>query len=153
MNTIYLVVKKYKWYIIAWFLLNIFQATFTNLHYDEAYYWIYSKILSWGYFDHPPMVSITTKLGDLISHSSLGIRTISILMGTIVLIGILKLIDNKKNKINPFFFIISFPLISSHIAGFLTLPDASLCFFLYYFYLLIKNIFLMNQKLMLLFFL
>ena len=100
MNTIYLVVKKYKWYIIAWFLLNIFQATFTNLHYDEAYYWIYSKILSWGYFDHPPMVSITTKLGDLISHSSLGIRTISILMGTIVLIGILKLIDNKKNKIN-----------------------------------------------------
>ena len=106
-----------------------FQATFTNLHYDEAYYWIYSKILSWGYFDHPPMVSITTKLGDIISHSTLGIRIISILMGTSVLIGILKLIDNTKNNINPFFFIISFPLISSHIAGFLTLPDASLCFF------------------------
>ena len=129
MDSIFIVIEKYKWYLTLWFLLNILQATYTNLHYDEAYYWIYSKILNWGYFDHPPMVSITTKLGDIISHSTLGIRIIPILMGTIVLVGILSLIDNKKNKINPFFFIISFPLISSHIAGFLTLPDASLCFF------------------------
>ena len=146
MNTIFLVVEKYKWYIVAWFLLNVFQATFTNLHYDEAYYWIYSKILSWGYFDHPPMVSITTKLGDIISHSTLGIRIISILMGTIVLIGILKLIDNKKNNINPFFFIISFPLISSHIAGFLTLPDASLCFFFILFLFAYKKYLLDESK-------
>ena len=153
MNTIYLVVKKYKWYIIAWFLLNIFQATFTNLHYDEAYYWIYSKILSWGYFDHPPMVSITTKLGDLISHSTLGIRTISILMGTIVLIGILKLIDNKKTKLTPSF-LLSHSLLYHHILlDFLHYLMPHYAFFLYYFYLLIKNIFLMNQKLMLLFFL
>ena len=50
MNTIYLVVEKYKWYVIAWFLLNVFQATFTNLHYDEAYYWIYSKNFKLGLF-------------------------------------------------------------------------------------------------------
>ena len=103
------------------------------------------KILSWGYFDHPPMVSITTKLGDIISHSTLGIRIISILMGTSVLIGILKLIDNTKNNINPFFFIISFPLISSHIAGFLTLPDASLCFFFILFLFAYKK-YLLNES-------
>ena len=34
MNTIFIVIEKYKWYIVAWFLLNVFQATFTNLHYD-----------------------------------------------------------------------------------------------------------------------
>ncbi|MEO1300378.1 MAG: glycosyltransferase family 39 protein, partial [Cyanobacteria bacterium J06636_16] len=31
--------------------------------FDEVYYYMYSRQLSWSYFDHPPMVALTTGLG------------------------------------------------------------------------------------------
>ncbi len=31
--------------------------------FDEAYYYLYSRYLSWSYFDHPPMVALTTGVG------------------------------------------------------------------------------------------
>ena len=133
------IISKYKWFLIAWFLINIIQASFTNLHYDEAYYWLYSKILNWGYFDHPPVIALISKIGDTISHSTLGLRSVPILMGIIVLIGILKLADNKSNGLNLFLYVISFPLVTSHIAGFLALPDAGLCFFFILFLFIYKK--------------
>ena len=38
-------------------ILNLLQANFTELIFDEAYYWHYAKNLTFGYFDHPPMVA------------------------------------------------------------------------------------------------
>ncbi len=46
-------------------LANTLQAIFTELIYDEAYYWYFSKQLDWGYFDHPPMVAAMIALGNL----------------------------------------------------------------------------------------
>ena len=120
---------QYKWFLSIWIIINIIQAIFTNLHYDEAYYWLYSQKLDWGYFDHPPMVGLLAKLGDIIHHSSLGIRLFPIVMGVFVLLGIFNLIDDNKNYKNVILFTISFPLITSHISGFLILPDAPLVFF------------------------
>ena len=120
---------QYKWFLSIWIIINIIQAIFTNLHYDEAYYWLYSQKLNWGYFDHPPMVGLLAKLGDIIHHSSLGIRLFPIVMGVFVLLGIFNLIDDNKNYKNVILFTISFPLITSHISGFLILPDAPLVFF------------------------
>ncbi|MGB3312417.1 MAG: glycosyltransferase family 39 protein [Nodosilinea sp.] len=31
--------------------------------FDEAYYYLYSRYLSWSYFDHPPIVALTTGVG------------------------------------------------------------------------------------------
>lgn len=31
--------------------------------FDEAYYYLYSRYLDWSYFDHPPMVALTTGIG------------------------------------------------------------------------------------------
>ena len=121
--------NQYKWFLILWFIINIIQALFTNLHYDEAYYWLYSQKLSWGYFDHPPMVALLAKIGDTIHHSTLGIRILPIFMGVCVLLGIFHLIDDNINKKEVILFTISFPLITSHAAGFLILPDAPLIFF------------------------
>jgi hypothetical protein len=120
---------KYKWFLVVWFIINILQAFFTNLHYDEAYYWIYSQKLDWGYFDHPPMVGLLARIGDIIHHSTLGIRILPIIMGIFVLLGIFTIIDDNKNYKNVILFTISFPLITSHAAGFLILPDAPLVFF------------------------
>lgn len=42
---------------------------------DEAYYWLWSKQLSYSYYDHPPMVALWIKLGCWLGgHSSLGVR-------------------------------------------------------------------------------
>jgi hypothetical protein len=37
-----------------WLLLGLMQAGLTELQDDEAYYWVFSRYLDWGYFDHPP---------------------------------------------------------------------------------------------------
>lgn len=129
MNTFFETWKQYRLFLFFWFLINLIQALTTNLHYDEAYYWLYSQKLDWGYFDHPPMVGLIAKLGDMIHHSSLGIRLLPIIMGTFVLFGIFHLINDNKNYKNVVLFTISFPLITSHISGFLILPDAPLVFF------------------------
>jgi 4-amino-4-deoxy-L-arabinose transferase-like glycosyltransferase len=30
---------------------------------DEAYYWMWSKHLAFGYYDHPPMVALVIRAG------------------------------------------------------------------------------------------
>ncbi len=120
---------KFKWFLIIWFIINILQAIYTNLHYDEAYYWLYSTKLDWGYFDHPPMISLLAKLGDIIHHSQLGIRIFPIIMGAFTLFGIFYLIDDAENYKKVIIYTISFPLITSHIAGIFIIPDAPLVLF------------------------
>ena len=104
--------------LILWFTANVLQAAFTEIHYDEAYYWFYSKNLSWGYFDHPPIVALLIKITDSIHHSTLSTRFIFILMGCATLYGIFKLIGNVQNYWKTFLFILTFPLVSIHMGGF-----------------------------------
>ena len=42
----------------VWWICNLFQAGFTELANDEAYYHMFAENLSWGYFDHPPMTAL-----------------------------------------------------------------------------------------------
>ena len=58
----------------SWIILGLIQSRFTELLDDEAYYWVYSKFLDWGYFDHPPMVALLIKLGYSIFQNELGVR-------------------------------------------------------------------------------
>lgn len=46
-----------------WLLLGLLQAGLTELQDDEAYYWVFSRHLDWGYFDHPPMTALLVKAG------------------------------------------------------------------------------------------
>jgi len=56
--------RKFNVLFIGYILINILQSIFTPLIPDEAYYWVYSQNLSWGFFDHPPMVAYLIKLGN-----------------------------------------------------------------------------------------
>ena len=112
------------------FVLNLFQASFTELIYDEAYYWYYAQNLAWGYFDHPPMVAFLVKLSSFFFNGELGVRFMSILLsvGTYILLWLL--IDNPKKKdyvVHFFLLVFSFTLMNAY--GFLTLPDTPLLFF------------------------
>jgi 4-amino-4-deoxy-L-arabinose transferase-like glycosyltransferase len=47
---------------------------------DEAYYWLWSKHLAGGYYDHPPAVAWVIRFGTLIAgDNALGVRLASVL--------------------------------------------------------------------------
>jgi len=67
--------------ILALVALRLVAAAWTPLTFDEAYYWMWSKHLAGGYYDHPPGVAVVIRLGTLIAgDTELGVRLISILL-------------------------------------------------------------------------
>ncbi|RDY59501.1 ArnT family glycosyltransferase [Flagellimonas nanhaiensis] len=126
--------------LVALFILNLVQSYFTELIYDEAYYWYYAKDLAWGYFDHPPMVAFLIKLSSLFFNGELGVRFMSCVLSVGTYILLWELIDNPKKKdyvVHFFVLVFSFTLMNAY--GFLTLPDTPFLFFTALFLLLYKQ--------------
>jgi 4-amino-4-deoxy-L-arabinose transferase-like glycosyltransferase len=68
--------------ILALVALRLIAAAWTPITFDEAYYWMWSKHLAGGYYDHPPMVAVVIWLGTLLAgDTELGVRLVSILLG------------------------------------------------------------------------
>lgn len=126
--------NKIIWYfLLVWTVLNIIQASTLELQGDEAYYWMYSRYLDWGYFDHPPMVALFNRIGDSIMHNELGLRLFTVLASS-ASIYLLWLIV-KKYAVDALAFVLIVPgLFIFHIYGFTTTPDAPLFFFTVLFY-------------------
>jgi 4-amino-4-deoxy-L-arabinose transferase-like glycosyltransferase len=67
--------------VLALVLLRLVAAAITPLTFDEAYYWMWSKHLAGGYYDHPPMVAVVIRLGTMIAgDTELGVRLVSVLL-------------------------------------------------------------------------
>lgn len=120
----------------VWLLLQFVQAFNTELFDDEAYYWVYSRFLAWGYFDHPPMIAILIKAGYAIFHNELGVRLFSIILTTSSLFITERLIANKKPLL---FYAICASLSLAQIGGMIAAPDAPLMFFVACFFLAYKK--------------
>ena len=106
------------------FVINLLQAYATELIYDEAYYWYYSQNLSWGYFDHPPMVAWMIALGYGFFQNELGVRLVSCLLGTGTALLIWSLVRHPEKKVfykEFFIWILSITLL--HAYGFFISPD------------------------------
>ena len=62
-------------------VLRLVAAVWTPLTFDEAYYWMWSKHLAGGYYDHPPAVALVIRLGTMIAgDTELGVRLVSVLL-------------------------------------------------------------------------
>jgi hypothetical protein len=126
----------------AWLVLGLVQSGLTELQDDEAYYWVYSKYLDFGYFDHPPMIAVLIKMGYAIFPNELGVRLFPLLLNVCSLFIIEKLLVNK----NPFlFYAIAVSIAALQLAGFTAVPDIPLIFFTALFFLCYKK-FLENQS-------
>ncbi|HMB62242.1 MAG TPA: glycosyltransferase family 39 protein [Eudoraea sp.] len=114
----------------AIFLINLIQAHFTELIFDEAYYWYYAQNMAWGYFDHPPMVALLVKISSLFFGGELGVRFMSsvLMAGTVFTLWHLVYPPKKEDYI-PHFFVLVFSMTLLNAYGFLTLPDTPLLFF------------------------
>lgn len=129
--------NKPIWYfLLFWTMLNALQSYTLELHGDEAYYWVYSRFLDWGYFDHPPMVAIFIRIGDSIIHNELGLRLLTVITNSASLYLLWLIL--KKYAVNAkWFMAIASGLFIFHMYGFTTTPDSPLFFFtvlFYYFY-------------------
>jgi len=126
----------------SWIILGLIQCRYTELLDDEAYYWVYSKFLDWGYFDHPPMVALLIRAGYFLFHSELGVRLFFLLLNALSLVIIERLID-KKNVF--LFYAIAMSLAILLLGGFFAVPDTPLIFFTALFFLCYKQ-FLQRQS-------
>ena len=139
--------NKNHYYIIGiWLVINLLQSAFTGLHSDESYYWMYSENLAWGYFDHPPLAALFIHLGHLLLPGETGVRLVIVLLSAITLALILNELNEKEDYFFVAVFVLSFPLVHTHIAGFLAIPDVPLLFFTMLFLIAYRK-FLINPDL------
>ena len=114
-------------FLALWFTFSVLQAFFTGLHADEAYYWLYSNFLEWGYFDHPPMVALIVRASSFI-HNTLGVRLFSC-VSNMLSAYFLWLIVKKYNADIKVYIVLFSSVLLFHIYGFITTPDVPLFFF------------------------
>lgn len=120
--------KIFLFFLIGWTLFNALQAAITGLHADEAYYWLYSRFLDWGYFDHPPMVAFFIRLGDTVFPSRFGLRLLTIITHSVSVFLLWEIV--KKYAVDVKLFILLFSSVMIfHLYGFITTPDSPLLFF------------------------
>lgn len=131
--------KFYLFLVFLVFLPNVLTSNLMELTYDEAYYWVYSNYLAWGYYDHPPLVALLIKLGTAIFGSTeLGVRFFSNVSLIVALILMWKMVG-KKNLLVFALLFGCMPLVN--FSGVLSLPDSGLLIaVVFYFYRLQKFI-------------
>ncbi len=137
------------------YLLILFLAIFSTiynaflpLHGDEAYYWMWSKHIQMGYYDHPPMIAFMIYLTNFISQSEWGVRLVNVFsmsISALYIFKLTKLISDEKTALNSVLIFLSVALTN---AGFImTTPDSPLSLFwtitLYYTY---RAIFIGEKK-------
>ncbi|MFC2089621.1 ArnT family glycosyltransferase [Bacteroidota bacterium] len=132
--------KRILLFSLFWFILNLIQSYFTEIIDDEAYYWVYSKFLDWGYFDHPPVIALMVKLGYVFFQNELGVRLLSSLMGAGTVFLILYMLKDELRDLRlAMLLLLAVPLMHFHVAGSLATPDIPLVFFTTLFFFLYKR--------------
>lgn len=118
--------RNLRWiFYPIWIVAALLQACFTELTDDEAYYWMYSQLPAWGYFDHPPVIALAIKAGYSIFKTELGVRFVSIAIGAGTVYVLEKLVRPGNLKL---FYSVILSVAVLHFIGFLAIPDAPLLF-------------------------
>lgn len=115
--------------LIVAFLNSIYNATLP-LHFDEAYYWLWSKNLALSYFDHPPMIAWLIKPITVFSDSEWALRLVPffcMLMIAFVLWQLAKEAFNEEVADLTVVLYMVLPIV--HIGFLLATPDAPLNLF------------------------
>lgn len=115
---------------------HLWVASSFELSHDEAYYWLYSQRLAWGFFDHPPFVGIVIKLFSFLPKSELSVRLGFILLQLFSSLLLLRIVNHDRKVLSLILFF-AFPLAS--VSGLLALPDLPLLFMTTVYCVLLKR--------------
>jgi len=126
----------------VWLLAAVLQAAFTNLLYDEAYYWVCSACSAWGHFYYPPLIDPLIQAGYFLFKSELGVRLFFIILSTggVYLLEKLLLVRDLK-----LFYAMMLSLVFFQVTSIIAAPDIPLFFLSVSFYLVFKH-FLESDK-------
>jgi hypothetical protein len=125
-------------FLFLWTLINAVQAYTLEIHADEAYYWLYSKFMDWGYYDHPPMVAVFIRIGYSLFHNPFGVRLLTVTSSTVSLYVLWLILKQYAVDVKWFILVVS-GIFMFHIYGFTTTPDAPLFLFTILFYYVYKK--------------
>lgn len=129
-----------KLLLLAVLIINgIFNSQF-QLHYDETYYWVWSKHPALSYFDHPPMIAYMMYLSSKLGYSEFFVRLPALITGMVMLITMYALsyrMFGQKVAVIATYLGISWPLLQGVLL--ISTPDSPLIMFwaltLYAFYI------------------
>jgi len=124
--------KKTTIFAVALFsAVRLYAASILELHPDEAYYWLWSKHLSAGFFDHPGLIAFFIKLTTLLGGGELFVRLGSVLVSVVLSILIWKLtlsmFEDEKVASGSVLLLNLYPLTFS--GSLITTPDVPLFLF------------------------
>ncbi|MBD3669848.1 MAG: glycosyltransferase family 39 protein [Gammaproteobacteria bacterium] len=88
--------KAFYGFLIATLIIKLGFAYTLPITTDEAYFYIWGIAPDYGYYDHPPMVGWMFWLLQHVSHDIGWLRTVSVLLTTIIGFGIYKLISRNN---------------------------------------------------------
>lgn len=94
--------------VIFIFIVNSIQGNYTELLPDEAYYWVYSKYMNWGFFDHPPLVAVWVKISDFLFNNEMGVRFFSAVSFSLLVYLLWNTTDHPKKIDSLGYFFYSF---------------------------------------------
>ena len=117
---------------IALLAMQALAAGRLELTFDEAYYTLWSRSLSFGYLDHPPMVALLIRAStSLFGGSELGVRALSLLlvgaMPALIAFIAWRLFDSAEKAALAALMWVAMPLVS--IGAVFVTPDAPLVVF------------------------
>jgi len=117
---------------IALLAMQALAAGRLELTFDEAYYTLWSRFLSFGYLDHPPMVALIIRASTwLFGGSELGVRALSLLvvgaMPALIALIAWRLFGSAEKAALAALLWIAMPLVS--IGAVFVAPDAPLVVF------------------------
>jgi len=129
-------VKINKWAIaiLLWgFLFRATSAIYLNTGFDEAYYYLYTQNLDWSYFDHPPLVALTTGIGvwltGAVTPFTIRIGSVLLYTGTLIFSYLTsKRLFGDRAATLTLGILTTIPIFQIAF-GILTLPDNALMFF------------------------
>ena len=114
-------------------LLRIVIAIWLPPGFDETYYYVYTQHLDWSYFDHPPLVALTTGFGPWltgeVTQFTIRLGTVILHTGTLVLLYLTSAkLFSTQAAILTLALATAIPLFQVAF-GIFTLPDSPLMFF------------------------
>ena len=120
--------------VLVLFVLIVFVQLVYNqtlqLHYDEAYYWVWSKNLQLSYYDHPPMIAYLIRLTTLFSDKEFFIRLTGVICSSVTVIMMYltaKRLFNQKTADITVILALAWPLLEGNF--FITTIDCPLIMF------------------------
>lgn len=76
--------QRYAYLIAGLIAVRLVVAAVLPLSFDESYYWLWSKHLAAGYYDHPPMIALAIRAGTVVfGNTALGVRILPLLFSVL----------------------------------------------------------------------